>query len=102
MARGHKIDRFKGEASMNRWFIVVGVVALLTLALVSSGWMPNDALAAPLSDPDVITMSYHDTSQPLRQMIAMPVLRGTLGASELRTADAIKRNLAPEVDEKDE
>lgn len=87
---------------MNRWFIVVGVVALLTLALVSSGWIPADALAAPSSSPLIITMTHHDTSQPLSQLVAMPVLRGNLGASELRTADAIKRNLAPEVDSKDE
>lgn len=87
---------------MNRWFVGLGVVALLTLALVSSGWISSPVHAETLSAPIVISMTHHDTSQPLSQMMAMPVLRGTLGESELRTADAMRRSLAPEVAGKDE
>lgn len=87
---------------MNRWLVLFGVSGLVVLALVSSGWIPQTAHASPALSPNVISMTHYDTSPPLTQMVAIPVQRGDAPARELRSADAAKHNVSPDVNEPDE
>ncbi len=80
---------------MNRWLIVGCTVAILVLALVSSGLSTQPAHAAPLA-PQVLTMTRYDTSAPLVDMIGKTVAPNLGASRNLRSPSLLFKNVSSE------